>query len=330
MKNIILVGIVAGLAGAGAYLAINKNKIPTSVTLTGLSSVSVNSPTDYTATVMQNTAPVSGVIVVFRTSTATIGTVITNTSGNATISLSFTSTGTETIYAESNGVKSSSLTITVSSSSTPPPSGCASCSDCPTGQNCINGTCEELIPASITMPVTYYPHTAYYEILGMNNNAIYETYMLLSFPNNKTYCPPTVLNGQPISDTFGLEINGQVVDAAGHGVSGVHVSFSIAGAGAWLAGTNGEFSGTTQVSLQNNASITDCEGNFTVTITVVINVSYNNSAFYTDFGTSYFSIPIPTVTLTVSSGSLASVETIITFNDFIGATRCNYVDGVLA
>ena len=330
MSNKALAGafiIIAALTSAGTYLAITK-KPPTAftITLTGANSVSVDSTKDYTVTVFQGNSPVTGASVSLKDSAGTIGTATTDTTGTATFSVKFTSSGTDTLYAEYNGIKSSSLTVTVSS--TPPPSGCISCSDCPPGYNCINGTCEELIPAFIKMPVTVYPPSVYFQFTKEQNNLIYETYALLTMPSASNSCPSTILNIP--SNTSVVKISGTVVDSAGHGVNGVNVRFSLAGGGNWTAGNPGvnAFSGNTSLVMKSDETVTDCNGNFTAEILVTVGTSYYQSLF-ANYNTPFFTIPTPTGTLTVVSGSLASVETIITFNDFISAYICNYVNGVL-
>ena len=322
--------LILTLAGAGTYLVMKKTPPPpasSSILLSGSSAVSIDTTNNYTVAVFENNNPVTGAAVSLKDSAGTIGTATTDTTGTATFSVKFTSSGTDTLYAEYNGIKSSSLTVTVSS--TPPPSGCISCSDCPPGYNCVNGTCEELIPASINIPPTIYPKSLYLQYTIMVNNIVTVTYALLPMSSNSKSCPGTAIS-LPIENISSISVNGTVTDSAGHGVNGITVNFNVSGGGNWTAGSSGNsFSGTTALSMKYGSAVTDCNGNFTAEIIVTIKCGYNCNSFFTDCTLPFTTIPMPTGTLNITSGNLPRASAIISFNDFIATKHCDYVDGVL-
>ena len=320
--------ILTALAG-GAALAL-KNKIANiTVSFLGPSSVTVGATNSYEVSVFSNNKPVPNVTVDLKDTSGSIGvaTGITNSAGNAVFDVNFSSAGTDTLYGEYNGIKSPSITVTITSSTSTPPPSCTSCFDCPSGYNCINGTCEELIPASISMPVTLYPDSLYFQYTNIENNFLYVDNILAVVSPNSNSCPGSP-NGGSSSYTSLLTITGKILDSNGDGVNGVNVNASVAGVGNWQAGdSNHTFTGTTSVSFNyGETQTTDCAGQFVIVLAFSTSLTYAHS-FDSGYNSKFFAIPIPTCTLTVSSGNLANAETIISFDDYISAYNCEYVNG---
>ena len=327
--------IVALLAsgGAGAYLLTRK---PTQknyvLTLNGPTSVQPNTAYSYSGTLTLNGSPVSGATISISVNNGTPVTAITDSNGLFKASITFTSTGTYTVNATSNGA-SASLTVT-SSSSAPPPT-CSSCSDCPSGYNCVNGQCVQLIPASINAPVSFTVPSGFAQVTLMQNYyppdpfPVSANTALAISPNQAKFCPSSPLPGSPLKYTITVEIKGKVVDASGAGINGVSVSGSVSGGGDWIVHASGgqDFSGSSTPSLGNSPVTTDCNGNFTLTVDIGVSVTYNDNN--DGYNTGWYNMGLQPVTLQVSSGALSSVNTIITFDEYVSAEICNYAYGVL-
>ena len=155
-------------------------------------------------------------------------------------------------------ITSNSIQITVNSQ------------QCPCGSALVNGVCQELIPASIEMPsiVQKYPFWMVYDNCFDNGCTGFEGENLSACKFGKGLC-----NTNP----FTFSIKGQVVDAGGHPVCGVPLTFS--------GSLNGDISGTIPWVTSNEQdqgeyiidsavpSETDSNGNFTIKYTIFCNLT---------------------------------------------------------
>ena len=155
-------------------------------------------------------------------------------------------------------ITSNSIQITVNSQ------------QCPCGSALVNGVCQELIPASIQMPalVQKYPFGMVYDNCLGNGCTGFEGENLSACNFGKGLC-----NTNP----FTFSLKGQVVDAGGHPVCGVPLTFS--------GSLNGGISGTIPWVTSNeqdqgeyilNVSVpseTDSNGNFTINYTIFCNLT---------------------------------------------------------
>ncbi len=293
------------------------------VAITGPTSTAINISNTYTVTVLNNGEPVANAAVTLNSDSGT-----TNAGGIANFVYGFTASGSYTLTAVSEGV-SSSITVTVSQPQ------CSGNTGCPAGYNCINGSCVELIPAQVILPLSpdipagYVQRTR--EVLECGVIVVKEV-ALLTFPSGMANtCPKnySTENGS-MSYNISFSIKGSVVDSSQNGINGisVDVSISIDGGGTWEVTTGGGdiFSGTANPSLASNTVTTDSNGNFTVDITVSNNVDTKLATtlgILTDVNTKWYKMPIPNITLTATQGSL-SADSIISLSEYISSHQCTY------
>ena len=333
----IVAAVIAILAagGTGAYLISRKPTPPPSsnyaITLNGPTSANVNSQKTYNGTVTLNGSPVANATVSLSINNGTPQTTTTDSNGNYSFNVTFSNSGTITLNASSNGA---SATLTVSVSTSQPT--CTSCSDCPSGYNCVNGQCVQLILQSINLPVDYYVPSGYAQFTLLQNfeppypfPVSSKTTLVISTTSAKS-CPSSYGNAsQSNSYEITMSINGSVIDASGRGVSGIDVSGDISGGGSWQVDTSGgTLSGTATPNLESGSITTDCNGNFSFTIKVSITVKYAHNDF-ASYNTSYYNMDLQSLTLRVSSGALPSATTIISFDEYAAAELCNYTYGVM-
>ena len=336
--KLIVAGAIGVLiaSGAGVYYATRKKPVTPSttsttdykITLSGPSSVKENSNETYSGTLTLNGSPVSNATVLLSVNGNAPTDNATDADGNYSFDIGFTSAGTVTLKASSEGA-TASMTVTVSKVST-----CTSSSNCPSGYNCVNGQCEKLIPYAIKMPVDYVVsgYEQYTKMMTFDFPdpvPVAQLSMIVSSDSSKPFCPTAYKDGTPSSSyTIELEFTGSVVDASGAGVSGVDVSGDVSGGGPWTAHASGgqEFSGNASPSLKSSSGTTDSNGKFT--FTVIMNVTVEFSENGGGYNTSYYNMGIPAVTLSVSSGALPSTDTIISFDEYIASHLCQYTYGV--
>ena len=156
-------------------------------------------------------------------------------------------------------ITSNSIQITVSSP------------QCPCGSALVDGVCQELIPASIEMPslVQKYPFWLVYDNCSGGGCTAFEGENLAKCNFGNNLCN---------LDNFTFSIKGQVVDAGGHPVCGVPLTFTGSFANGAIGGTipwvtsneqdEGEYLLDVAVP-----SETDSNGNFTINYTVVIHLT---------------------------------------------------------
>ena len=156
-------------------------------------------------------------------------------------------------------ITSNSIQITVSSS------------QCPCGSALVDGVCQELIPASIEMPslVQKYPFWLVFDNCFGGGCTGFEGENLAACNFGNNLCN---------LDNFTFSIKGQVVDAGGHPVCGVPLTFTGSFANGAIGGTipwvtsneqdEGEYLLDVAVP-----SETDSNGNFTINYTVVIHLT---------------------------------------------------------
>ncbi len=321
---------IAGGAGAGAYLLTRKKvttPTPTSnytVTITGPASVTVNTTNTYTVTVLLNGTSVTGASVTLNGETSTTG-----TNGSATFQVTFPSVGTVTLTAQSEGV-TATLSVTVTAAAPT----CTDCSGCPSGYNCVNGQCVQLIPSSINIPATVTAPTGYIEWMYMLNLTLplpVKTTALAILKSPTKFCSLVSLPSSPTTYTLEITVSGTVQDADGHGVNGIEVSGSITGGGGWVVhtGSGDTFQGTATPSLTGGNTTTDCSGNFSFTVSVAIEVEFSKPLLSGNENTQWYNMGLSPMTLSVSSGNLGTVNSIITLNEFISHEQCNYTGGIL-
>lgn len=336
--KLIVAGAVGVLiaTGAGVYYATRKKPVtpPKSVsasgykiTLSGPSSVRENSSETYSGTLTLNGSPVGNATVLLSVNGNAPIDNTTNAEGKYSFTLGFTSAGTVTLKASSEGA-TASMNVTVSKVST-----CTSSSDCPEGYNCVNGQCVKLIPSEIKMPIDF-SVSGYEQYTHMLNYyppdpfPVASKTLIMSSGSPYPFCPISYSFGsQSTSFEIEIEITGSVVAASGAGVSGINVSGDVSGGGPWSAHASGgeEFSGTATPSLKSSNETTDSSGKFTFTVIVKIDIGYDQNGG--DYNTGYYNMGIPAVTLTASSGALPSVNTIISFDEYVSARLCSYAYG---
>ena len=141
---------------------------------------------------------------------------------------------------------------------------------CPCGSALVDGVCQELIPASIEMPslVQKYPFWLVYDNCSGGGCTAFEGENLAKCNFGYGLCN---------DKNYTFSIKGQVVDAGGHPVCGVSLTFS--------GSLNGAISGTIPWVTSNEQdqgeyiidsavpSETDSNGNFTINYTVVIHLT---------------------------------------------------------
>ena len=141
---------------------------------------------------------------------------------------------------------------------------------CPCGSALVDGVCQELIPASIEMPslVQKYPFWLVYDNCSGGGCTAFEGENLAKCNFGYGLCN---------DKNYTFSIKGQVVDAGGHPVCGVPLTFS--------GSLNGAISGTIPWVTSNEQdqgeyiidsavpSETDSNGNFTINYTVVIHLT---------------------------------------------------------
>ena len=156
------------------------------------------------------------------------------------------------------------------------------------------------------------------------------THALAVSSSSSKFCPPSPLPSSPLDYTLTVTVKGSVVDSAGHGVNGVNVSGSVTGGGAWVVHTQSgdTFQGNATPSLKNASVTTDCNGNFSFEVKVAISVTFNQGSSGNE-DTQWYNMGISPLTLSLSSGSLQTVNSILTFNEFISSEECNYELGRL-
>jgi hypothetical protein len=263
---LLLLGGAAAAATVGIYEATKApQKSSTQISVVGPESATAGSTQNYSVSVVVNGNPAADKDVSLYINGVS-STIKTNSSGIADFSITFKSSGTKTIYAEYNGIKSNTLSVNVSSS----PSSCSGNSSCPAGSNCIDGQCTPLEATSISIP-SEVSISSYLECVYRIYDAFFpeKNYFTFSGSHN-TKCPSNYHHNS--SASISINVNGQVLSGTS-GINGAPIDVSISGPSLW----SGPFrlSGGASLSADYPANA-DSNGKFTIKLTLTLDISTFN------------------------------------------------------
>uniref|UniRef100_UPI0026329CC1 hypothetical protein n=1 Tax=Ferrimicrobium sp. TaxID=2926050 RepID=UPI0026329CC1 len=180
----------------------------------------------------------------------------------------FSNAGTYKLYALYNNVESNELTVTATSSTSPPPSGqCSGNSGCPAESNCINGVCTPLEATDISMPDTA-TITGYIQYDYQSYDLVPKTSKAFTRSSYIPQCAASIDANSGLL-VFRIGVNGKVLSGtAGINQAPITIS-SVSGGSAW----SGPYKSSGTVALDVSYGDADSNGNFTLILELEMRIS---------------------------------------------------------
>jgi hypothetical protein len=212
-------------------------------------------------------------------------------------------------------IKSPTLTLDVA----PQPTTCSGNCNCPAGQNCVDGQCTPVEITDINVPATA-SYTGYLNGAGRIYNLITYEKPIWNFNNSEITCSD--INGSDVGSYSAyktISVNGQVLSGTA-GVNKAPLSITYSGPTNFVI-INQSASCDLKISYPDN---TDCNGNFTVDITLNLTglpTSGDIAGYLGLSGHKTFNLDISPYTITITSEGV-STDIIVSIDTVVSLIKC--------
>jgi hypothetical protein len=212
-------------------------------------------------------------------------------------------------------IKSPTLTVDVA----PAPTTCSGNCNCPAGQNCVDGQCTPVEITDINVPATA-SYTGYLNGVGRIHDLITYEKPIWNFNNSEITCND--INGSETgsySASKTISVSGQVLSGTA-GVNKAPLSITYSGPTSFVI-INQSASCDLKISYPDN---TDCNGNFTVDITLNLTGLPTSSEINNYVGLSphkNFNLDISPYTITITSKGV-SADIIVSIDTVVNLIWC--------